>query len=181
MLLLLLSCSNSVEYVPKPRVRNKSQIIADSFLVNKILARANYINNIIKEKKLTVEEYKAEIKYDSSCSCTLYSFVWGFNLRNKYIYSIFLHYTSGITSNMIERQYYNNDKSIVYKDPDGNRVMIDLGLELYYEYDIHSFTDRSRTFVYSQYTIDSLINARGFQLLDNIREWDSLYDAKHIK
>lgn len=180
-LFLLLSCSDERK---SPVVVNRqyNNIRIDSFIVKKIFARAKYIDSLSKNKKYEITDSSYKQFEIEALNCIGYRFSWSFKPNNLHVVNVDLYSASILRSSFVEEQYYYNNKSFYITDADGNTGLMDFGLRLYYSFYLHSFTDGPiSTYRYDDSAIYKTINNKGVRVLDNIKEWDSLYDAQHFR
>lgn len=182
IVILLLSCNNMRNNNQKSPQRKLKNMQIDSFVVRKLMARVHHIDSIIKKNNLTVVAHESKVDTGTVIDCLSYRFSWKFKPRDGYIHFIELYSLSILHSSFIEKQYYHNDSSYFITDPDGNTGLMDYGLDLNYSFYLHSFTSGvNSSDKYIHINVKRMIESKNIKLFNNIKEWDSLYDAQHLK
>lgn len=184
VLILLISCNNTGNSTSEPTYYNNTRVIRmDSSIVKKVFARANFIDSLVKKKRLKIISRENKTYKGTYCHCMIYSLYWKFENNDKNISYIKIYSNSYDKLSFIETQYYQDNRTYFYDDPDGNQILVDYGLKLNYSYSVHSFlndptslkTLRNRNSVYKEIEIKNIL------IIDTVDIWDERYDKGFFK
>lgn len=184
VLILLISCDNTGNSTCEPTYYNNTSVIRmDSSIVKKVFARANFIDSLVKKKRLKIISRENKTYKGTYCECMIYSLYWKFENNDKNVSYIKIYSNSYDKLSFTETQYYHDNRNYFYDDPDGNQILVDYGLKLNYSYSVHSFlndptslkTIRSRNSIYNE------INIMDVAIFDSIDIWDKRYDKGFFK
>ena len=176
-LAIFISCNDSRNKaldanLQKTSIKNE----IDSYVVKKGFSRANFIDSVVKKKRIRIAKYEYNTYQSTFCDCRIYSFYWGFLTSSKNILSIQLYFDAN--SSFTESQYYHDSRSYFYTDPDGNRIPVDYGLLLGYSYTQHAFTEPSKE---TSRHIYKKAKDMDIVIFDSIDIWDKRYDKGFFK
>lgn len=77
-LAIFISCNDSRNKaldanLQKTSIKNE----IDSYVVKKGFSRANFIDSVVKKKRIRIAKYEYNTYQNSLCDCRVYSFYWG--------------------------------------------------------------------------------------------------------